>query len=189
MSHLGRSLARLALRAYPAAWRRRYGGEIHDLIQESDSSLADAADLARAAVSEQLAGGDPMRVAPAHRHPVPFALAAAAVLAPTLAIVVLSVIGHELGVTAVGTVVDGWLRWVDRVRIVDLALVVAPLIAFVLAVLPLVDLRLERLDAAPAVAVRVRAVTGNMLIAVLALLVGAALVWHIVVESDLRLGA
>ena len=188
MSRLGRLAARLAIRAYPAAWRRRYGAEVHDLIEESDSTLADAADLARSAVREHAAGGEPMRIAPAYRHPVSFAVAAAAILAPTLAIVGLSVIGHELGVTAVGTVVDGWLRWVDRFRALDLALVVAPLVAFVLAVLPLLDLRVERMDGAPAVAVRLRALTANLLIGALALLVGAVLVWHILVESVLRVG-
>lgn len=189
MSRLGRSLARLAVRAYPAAWRRRYGPEIHDLIRESDSSLGDAADLARSAFGAHVAGGEPMRIAPAHRRPLSFAVAAAAILAPTLAIVALSVIGHELGVTAVGTVVDGWLRWVDRARPVDLALVVAPLVAFVLALLPLIDVRVERMDGAPAVAVRLRAVTANLLIGALALLVGAALVVHVVVESVLGVGA
>jgi hypothetical protein len=154
-----------------------------------DSSLADAADLARAALREHAAGGAPMRVDPAYRHPLRFAVLAAILLAPTFVVVGLSIVGHELGVTPVASVVDGWLAWVNRVRVVDLALVSLPLVAFVLAVLPLLDLRVERVDGAPALALRVRALGTNLFVATIALLVGVALVAHIVVESVLRLGA
>ena len=129
-----------------------------------------------------------MRLGFAYRHPFPFAIVAAVLLVPTFAVVGLSVVGHELGVTPAALVVDGWLHWVNEVRVVDLALISLPLVAFLLAALPLLDLRVERIEGAPAVALRVRALAANLLVASLALLVGAALVAHIVVESVLRLG-
>ena len=130
-----------------------------------------------------------MRLEPAYRRPRALALAAIILLAPTLVVVALSVVGHELGVSPVAAVIDRWLVWVSQVRIVDLALVTMPLVAFALAIVPLLDLRVDRDDGAPAMAIRIRAVPANLLVAALALLVGAALVAHIVVESALQIGA
>ena len=42
-----------------------------------------------------------MRFEPARRHPLAFAVAAFLVMAPTLVLIALSLIGHELGLTAV----------------------------------------------------------------------------------------
>jgi hypothetical protein len=89
----------------------------------------------------------------------------------------------------VATVTDPWVAWIDTVRPVDLALVVAPLAAFLVALIPLLDLRIERASGDSVVAVRVHAVTANLVVATLAVLVGAALVGHIVTESVLRVGA
>jgi hypothetical protein len=66
--------------------------------------------------------------------------------------------------------------------------VAAPAIAFMVAVLPLLDVRIERDEPGPALAVRVRALPANLVVAALALLAAAALVAHIVVESVLRVG-
>ena len=130
-----------------------------------------------------------MRFDPAYRHPGPFALVAALLLLPTFLVVGLSYLGHELGFSAIAAAIDPWIAQLDEVRVLDLFLVVAPAIAFVLAVLPLLDLRIDRDEPAPALAVRIRAVPANLIVGALALLVGAALVAHIVVESVLRLGA
>ena len=189
MTRFGRSAARLALRLHPRAWRERYELEMAGLIDDSDSSLADAADLARSALHAHATGGAPMRFEPAHRHPGACALVAAALLLPTFLVVALSYLGHELGFGAVADAVDPWIAQLDTVRILDLYLVVAPVIAFVVAVLPLLDLRIERDEPGPALAVRLRAIPANLVVGGAALLVGAALVAHIVVESVLRLGA
>jgi hypothetical protein len=189
VSRLGRAAARNALRLHPVAWQARYGTEIGALIDDSDSSLADAGDLARSAVREHLKGETPMRFQPAYRHPGAFALIAALIVAPTAVVAGVSLLGHELGITAIATVSDPFVAWIDTVRPIDLALVVAPLLAFLLAVLPLLDLRVERADGAPAVTLRIRALTTNLVVGGLALLVGAALVGHIVSESVLRIGA
>ena len=189
MTRVGRRAARMALRLHPRAWRERYGLEMAGLIDESDSSLADAADLARSALQSHVTGGAPMRFETAYRHPGPFAVVAALLLLPTFAVVALSLIGHELGFSAVADAVDPWIAQLDTVRILDLFLVVAPAVAFLVAIVPLLDLRIERDDPGPAIAVRVRAVPANLAIGAVALLVGVALVGHIVTESVLRLGA
>ena len=189
MTRIGRRAARLALRLHPRAWRERYGFEMAGLIDDSDSSLADAADLARSAIHAHATGGAPMRFEPAYRHPGPFAAVAALLLLPTFAVVGLSLIGHELGVTAVANAVDPWIARLDDARALDLFLVLAPAIAFLLAHVPLLDLRIERGEPGPTLAVRVRAVPANLVIGAVSIFTAAALVGHIVTESVLRIGA
>ena len=77
MSRIGRAASRVALRLYPASWRERYADEVAALVDDADGGLRDAADLGRGAIAQHLNGGTPMRFEPAHRHPRPFALAAA----------------------------------------------------------------------------------------------------------------
>ena len=189
MSRIGRAAAHVMIGLYPRAWRARYAAELRDLVDEMDVDLAGAADLAAAAVREHAAGGAPMRFGPAHRHPFAFATIAFVLMAPTLAFVVLSIIGHELGLSAVAATVDPLLVAVTRPRIVDVALVAAPAVAVALAILPLLDLRLERDEGVPTMAVRVRALPINLAVAGVAALIGAALVAHIVAESVLHAGA
>lgn len=189
MSRLGRAAARTVVRRFPAAWRVRYEAELLGLIDDSDSSLADAADLAAEAVRQHLDGGTPMRFEPAQRHPRAFALLAGLLLLPTLAVVGLSLIGHELGVSAVARAVDPVISALASAPIVDLGLVVAPLVALALAIAPLLDIRVEPADPSPVLALRVRAVRANVVVAVLAVLVGIALLGHIVTESVLELRA
>ena len=130
-----------------------------------------------------------MRFEPAHRHPTAWAIVAAIVLVPTLAIVAVSLIGHELGVTSVAAVTDPFMMWLDTIRPLDLLLVVAPLVAFVVALAPTLDLRLERVEGQRAVAVRLRTLTANLVVAAAAFVTGSALVAHIVTEAVLEIGA
>lgn len=183
MSRAGRAAARLALRLYPAGWRDRYGAELMDLVEESDGSVRDAADIARAAVREHMNGGHVMGPQAARRHEGAFAAVAAAVLLPTFVLVALSLLGHELGLTGVAAAVDPVLAWVNGVPVVDLFLVAAPAAAFLLAVLPIVDLRIERADSESAVAIRVRMARGNVVVAAVAALVAATLAWHALIEA------
>jgi hypothetical protein len=108
---------------------------------------------------------------------------AALLVAPTLAIVGVSLLGHELGIAAIAAAADPIVAWIDMVGPVDLFVVAAPLAAFLLAVLPLLDLRVERLDGAPAVSMRIRALTANLIVGGIALLVGAVLVAYAITES------
>ncbi len=189
MSRLARAAARALLRTYPHAWRDRYGAEVRDLIEDADAGIGDVVDLAAGAARQHIIGGAPMRFEPARRHPLAFAIAAFVIMAPTLTLLTLSLTGHELGFTAVASVVDPIIVRVTKPRVVDLALVGAPLIALALAVLPLLDLRVEANDEGPTLTLRVRALTANVIVATMALLVGALLVGHIVAESVLGSGA
>jgi hypothetical protein len=188
VSGLGRRAALIALRIHPRSWRDRYGTEVGELIRASDRPVADAIDLARSAVREHANGETLVRFGPASRHPRAWAVAAALLLAPTLVVVGLSIVGHELGVEAVATGIDPIMVWISTLGIVNLGLVAAPAAALVVALLPVIDLRLERVDGGHALAVRMRAVTANLVIAALAFLVGASLAAHIVIESVLERG-
>ena len=187
MSRLGRAAARAALRLYPYAWRRRYGDEVADLI-DAESSLGDAVDMARAALNEHINGGSAMQFELARRHPGRFAAAALLLVSPTLAVVGVSLLGHELGLSAVAAAFDPILSRIDTVRPLDLALMAAPPFAILLALLPLVDLRIETDERGSALALRVHAVAANLAVATIALLVGVTLVGHVVTESVLSVG-
>jgi hypothetical protein len=186
VSRAGRAAARLALRLYPAAWRHRYGAELMDLVEESDGGVHDAADIARAAIREHMHGGHVMRFEPAHRHQPAFAAAAAAVLMPTFTVVALSLVGHELGVAGVASAVDPVLSWINGVPVVNLFLVAAPVAAFLLAVVPIVDLRMDGGDSTSAVAIRVGIARENLGVAAAAVLVAGTLAWHGLVEAVAR---
>lgn len=189
MSRLGRVAARAVIHLYPASWQRRYADELRGLINDTDAGIGDVLDVVAGAVHEHAIGDATMRFEPAHRHPSAFAVAAIAILAPTFAFVTLSIIGHELGVSGVASVVDPVIETVTAPRIVDLALVFAPLAAFGLALLPLLDARVERGDEGRMLAVRVRALPINLAVVTMAMLLGAALVAHIIAESVLHAGA
>jgi len=189
VSRLARATAKVLLRAYPQAWRDRYGAEIRHLIDDADAGIGDVVDLAAGAARQHIIGGAPMRFEPARRHPFAFAMAAFVIVAPTLVFLTLSLIGHELGFTAVASVVDPIIVRVTTPRIVDLALVGAPLAALALAVLPLLDVRVESDPEGPTLTLRVRALTANVIVAALTSLLGALLVGHIVAESVLGGGA
>ena len=188
MSRIARAVARALLSAYPQAWRDRYGDEVRDLIEEADAGIGDVADLAAGAIRQHVTGGAPMSVEPARRHPFAFAMAALVVMLPTLAFVTLSLIGHELGVTAVASAIDPVIVAVTHTRAIDLALISAPLLSLALAALPLTDVRLESSDGGPTLALRVRALTANLIVAGIALLLGTVLIGHFVAESVVRSG-
>jgi len=189
VSRVGRAAANALIRFYPRAWRSRYAGELRDLIDEADAGVREVFDLAAGAIHQHTIGGAPVRFEPAYNHPSAFAVLALAITAPTMAFVALSILGHELGASAVAAFVDPIIEAVTAPRIVDLALVAAPAVAFVLAFLPLIDARVEHAEGARMVALRVRALPANLAVAALAVLLGAALMAHVIAESMLSVGA
>jgi hypothetical protein len=189
VSRVGRAAARAVIRLYPRSWRGRYEEELLSLLDDSRAGIGAVGDLAAGALKQHMKGGAPVRFEPAHRHPSAFAVAAILVMAPTLALVTLSLIGHELGVSAVASAIDPLIVAVTAPRIIDLGLVLAPLAAFALAALPLLDARVEHGDDGRVVALRVRALPANLVVVAVAVLLGVALVWHVVAESVFRIGA
>ena len=74
-------------------------------------------------------------------------------------------------------------------RAVDLLLVLAPALAAMAAIAPLLRLGWERRDGTLQAVVTVRALALNVVVGMLAIGLGGLLVWHIVVESVLQAGA
>ena len=130
-----------------------------------------------------------MTIGPAWRHPTAFALIGALLLLPTFVFVGMSLFAYQLGVYAVRAVTDPLIDAMQRVRIVDLFLVVAPPVAFLAALAPLVRLGLEKRDGSMEAVVAIRARALNVVIGLVALALAGILIWHIVVESVLHVGA
>jgi hypothetical protein len=184
------------LRLYPSAWRRRYGDELADLLEELPATPTITLDLLRGAVTLHIrafvdrlaprlasAGGPPMPTHPLQRHPTATALIAALITAPTLIFVALSFFAYQLELPGM----QAWLQpFMDGLaqapRIVDLFLLVAPFIAFVIAALPLIGLRLDRIDGELRITLALRARTLNLIVLAVCVVVGGFLASHLLVE-------
>lgn len=181
------------LRLYPSAWRRRYGDELSDLLDELPATPASTLDLLRGALTLHFraltdrlaprlvsAGGPPMPTHPLQRHPTAAALVAGLLLAPTLTFVGISILAYDIAV-------PGWAAAVDPVLAalaapLDLFLLAAPFVAFLIAALPLIGLRMERVEGELRVTLALRARALNLVILLLAVLVGGILVGHVIGE-------
>ena len=184
------------LRLYPAAWRRRYGDELSDLLEEMPASPATILDLLRGALTLHLralfdrlaprlltAGGAPMPTHTLQRHPTASALAAALLAAPTAIFVTVSILAYQVRLPGM----EAWLApFMDGLQqapwIVELFLGAAPLVAFVLAALPLVGLRTERVDGELRITLALRARRLNLFVVALCVVVGAALANYLLGE-------
>jgi hypothetical protein len=189
-------MTRLITRLYPRSWRERYGAELSDLIDETGMTPHVALDVAHGAAREWasqarlgLAGGGSMVIGPAWRHPRMWAAIALVVLAPTGTFVLLSILAYQLGVTGLVGLMEPVNRWLNGARVLDLLVVASPAVALVLAVAPLVRLELRKSDAGREAVLGLRLQVANVMIGLLALVIGGLLVGHIVLESVLERGA
>jgi hypothetical protein len=189
-------MTRLLTRIYPRAWRERYGDELSDLIDATGLTPRIAMDVARGAAREwtnaarfALTGGVTMVIGPAWRHPTSWALVSLVVLAPTLTMVVLSLFAYQLGMTGLITFMEPVTRWLNSQRLLDALLVGAPAVAFLLAAAPLLRLELRMSDTGREAVLGVRLRAVNVVIGLVALVVGGLLIGHILFESVLQVGA
>ena len=189
-------LGQLLLRCYPAAWRQRYGDELLDLLAELSLTPRVVLDVAASgltlrvrAVRHALQGDTVMSIRPAWRHPTAFAVIGALLILPTLLFVAASLLSYELGMTAIRDAVAPIQATLTSVRVVDLFLVLAPALAALAAIAPLVRLGLERRDGTPQAVLTVRVLAFNVVVGLIAMGVGGVMVWHILVESVLQAGA
>jgi hypothetical protein len=139
-----------ALRLYPASWRRRYGGEVEALVEDSTSvGWADIFDLATAGLSKrfhELArrastrshGGLHLMLEQPSRRPRAFALAAVAVLAPSATFVVLALLKYVGGVAGPFDAIEPAAMPILATPAGNATLTLAPYFALVLAVVPVV---------------------------------------------------
>ena len=192
---------RRLLRLYPPAWRARYEGEVAVLLDDLAPDRHMALDLFRGAVREWAhtawrripeapvpVGGPPAFFRPLERHPTTLAVIALVVVAPTATFVFLSVLAYELGVSGLRAIIDPAIRALSASRVVDLFLVFAPFIGFVVALAPLVGIGLSRSGAELRLTFGFRARTLNLVVIVLCLVVAAILAGHIISESLLEAG-
>jgi len=185
----------LLLRLYPRVWRERYGDELADLIDSTGLTPRVAFDVARAAANERastarlaLAGGGAMVIGPAYRHPNAWALAALAILAPTLAFVCLSILAYQLGATGLVPLMEPINAWLNSVRFADIVLVASPPLALLLAAAPLLKLDLRRGERSASAVIDLRLLALNVLVGLLAIVVSVVLVGHILAESVPQVG-
>jgi len=184
------------VRLYPAAWRHRYGDELTDLLEEVPSTPATTADLLRGAVVMQFralvgrlaprlvsAGGPPMPTHPLQRHPTATALIAALIAAPTVIFIALSFLAYQLELPGMQAWLQPFMDGLARApRIVDVFLLGAPFLAFLVAALPLIGLRMERVDGELRITLAMRARTLNLIVLAMCVLVGGFLASHLLVE-------
>ena len=184
------------LRLYPAAWRRRYGEELSGLLDEMPPSPATTLDLLRGAVMQHVralldrvaprlvsAGGPPMPTHPLQRHPTAAALLAALIAAPTVIFVAVSFLAYQLELPGMQAWLQPFMDGLQQApRIVDLFLLSAPFIAFLVAALPLIGLRLQRTDGELRITLALRAHTLNILVLAMCVVVGGFLASHLIVE-------
>ena len=184
------------LRLYPSAWRRRYGEELSDLIDEMPSTPATTFDLLRGAAALHMrglldrvaprlvsAGGPPMPTHPLQRHPTASALVAALIAAPTAIFVSVSFLAYQLELPGMQAWLQPFMDGLQQApRVVDLLLVAAPFLAFLIAALPLIGFRLERIDGELRVTLGLRARTLNVIVLALCVVVGGVLANYFVAE-------
>jgi hypothetical protein len=189
-------MTRFITRLYPRAWRERYGAELSELIDETGMTPRVAIDVVRGAAREWtsqarlgLAGGGSMVIGPAWRNPGMWAVSALVVLAPTAIFVLLSILAYQLGATELVGLMEPVNRWLNGMRVLDLLVVASPVVALLLAVAPLVRIELKTSDSGREAVLGLRLKLANVLIGLLALLIGGLLVGHIVLESVLEAGA
>ena len=182
-------LGRMLLRCYPATWRERYGSELLDLLSDiplTPRALFDVAStglgLRAREAYRALQGDSVMTFQPAWRHPTAFALVGAVLLLPTFFLVVSSLLAYELDLAAVRDFVAPIQAAMTSVGAVDLFLVMAPAMAAVAAIAPLLRLGWERRDGTLQAVVAIRALPLNVAVSLLAIGLGGVLVWHVLVE-------
>jgi hypothetical protein len=196
MSERAARLSRLLLMCYPRRWRRRYGDELLALLVDTHLTPRSAMDVAAAGIRQRLGaaglsvrGGIAVTIGPAWRHPTAFALGAAILLLPTFAFVGASVLAYELDLRPVRALVGPTMEALANWRVIDLLLVAAPPVAAIAALAPLVRVGIGRRTGTFEAVVTIRALALNLLVAFVALILAAMLIWHVVVESVLQAGA
>lgn len=187
------------LKLYPAVWRGRYEAEVADLLDELPTDRRIAIDLFRGAVIERgrafwrrlpeapvAAGGPPIYFGPVHRHPTAVAVIALLLVAPTSTFVLLSFAAYELGVPGLQAIVEPALQTLTLSPWVDLFLLTAPFLAFIVALAPLIGIGLSRADGELRVTFGFQARTLNLVVIALCIVVGGFLAGHIILETLLE---
>jgi hypothetical protein len=186
---------RRLLRLYPPAWRARYEAEVADLLDDVPASPRGVLDLVHAAVREwaraasrpalarfQPVGGPPMLEHPLQRHPTTLAILALLLVGPTFAFIVASLLAYEIGVPGLAATIEPIVAAVTGPRWVDLFLLAAPFVAFLIAVAPLVSIGFARGDGELRVTFGLRARALNVVVLALCIALGGLLAGYLLGE-------
>jgi hypothetical protein len=193
---------RRLLRLYPSSWRARYEAEVAELLDELPTDRSMLLDLVRGAFSERAravwrrmtaspipAGGPPMLEHPLQRHPTSLALLALVLVAPTFLFVLVSLFAYQLEVPGLATAVEPVLGAFADMRWVDVFLLGAPFLAFLVAVIPLVGIGWGRANGELHLTISLRARALNVAVLILSVLVGGLLVSYLVSEFLFEAGS
>ena len=146
MSGLTRALARAVVRAYPASWRARYGGELDSLIAELRLRPRDLVDLVRGAARERVnaatTGGAPMPEPAAGWRARALAVLAVVVALPTLAFMLVNLLQYNLRLLPEGS--DWYFIRIGLAPEIAWLLPGLPLLALALAVVSMARFDLDR---------------------------------------------
>jgi hypothetical protein len=187
---------RLLLLAYPASWRRRYGAELAELVNDVGLGPRVAVDLVRGGLAQRLrqatailSGGANVVIGPAWRHPTAWAVAAGIIVIPTGLFITGSLLAYGLESPAMRPVMDEIAAALAEWRAIDAFLVLAPAVALLAAVAPLLRLERRAGEGGVEAVIGVRLRLANLAVTGVALALAAVLAWYFVGEVLLGAGA
>ncbi|HUQ78056.1 MAG TPA: hypothetical protein VM427_04190 [Patescibacteria group bacterium] len=138
-------LMRLVLFLYPSAWRKRYGAEINQLINDGRTSRADLVDLvAHVPIRSTIQGEASTMTRYLSAHPVAAGSIAFLVMIPSAALVAGSLLKYIGGISAPFDAIEPAMTPLLASPMGDKLLLLAPCAAFALAILPFARLRVGR---------------------------------------------
>ena len=183
--------ARLLLRTYPPSWRRRYGPEYAALLEDLAPKPSTITDTVRTgialsanAVSSSVltTGGPEVTIDFGGWHARAFAMLAILVALPTTIVLALSGLAYNLNITAIANAIDPLVRSLSTSRLMGLALMAAPVLALVIAVLPVLRFSIHRENGELMISFAIRGRTLTMVAVVLSLLLIAFFAEHSAAE-------
>jgi hypothetical protein len=184
-------LARLLLRAYPPSWRHRYGPEYTALLEEVPATPATIANAVGAGIglrtrattaSLLTSGGSGVTIDFGGWHARTFAVLAILVALPTTILLALSALAYNIGVPGMASAIDPIQSQLSQFKIIGLAFMVAPVVAFVIAVLPVLRFSIHREAGEVMISFAIRGRTLTLVAVVLSLLLIAFFAEHSAAE-------
>ncbi|TMB85556.1 MAG: hypothetical protein E6J39_00945 [Chloroflexi bacterium] len=184
-------LARLLVHAYPPSWRRRYGSEYAALLEDLPATLSAVSDAVRAglavrgrALSNALlsSGGPDVTIDFGGWQARTFALLAILVALPTTIVLALSALAYNVGVPGMATAIAPIQSQLLGSKLIGLGLMGAPVLAFVIAVLPVLRLSIQREAGELMISFAIRGRALTLVAAVLSLLLIAFFAMHSATE-------
>jgi hypothetical protein len=181
-------LTRMLIRAYPGAWRRRYGTEYSALLEELPASPSAIADVVGAAMTIRAcdlsnalltSGGPTVTIDFGGWHARTFALLAILLALPTTIVLALSALAYNAGIPGMATAIQPVVNTITGGgRVVYLGLMAAPVLALLMAVLPVMRFSIRREDGELMISFAFRGQALTLVAAALSLLLIAFFAMH-----------